>query len=198
MCCVCSKGKSHSPFPPPHMHNTYQVQAVVLGQTLTVIEQTDVYMHCADICADLTTTLPTSTALPSPSPSPSPPLEPPTCAPRVTLSQMCDSLNSVKNHTLSLATSGDCTISDNCLNLQCTFTFTYTGFNVPVSENMTLLPCTSPYSFGLVMSSSFLGGDLVNGVFSESGEVGFSVFGTAGTVAITAIQQEFGLTIAVS
>ena len=62
---------------------------------------------------------------------------------------------------------------------------------------MTLLPCTSPYSFGLVVSSSFLG-DLVNGVFSESGEVGFTVFGTAGTVAITAMQQEFGVTVAVS
>ena len=200
-CCKCVvyalKGRATLPSLVNTCTTPYQVQAVVLGQTLTVIEQTDVYMHCADICADVTTTLPTSTALPSPSPSPSPPLEPPTCAPRVTLSQMCDSLNSVKNQTLSLATSGDCTISDDCLNLQCTFTFTYLGFTVPVSENMTLLPCTSPYSFGLVMSYSFLG-DLVNGVFSESGEVGFTVFGTAGTVAITAMQQEFGLTIAVS
>ena len=48
------------------------------------------------------------------------------------------------------------------------------------------------------MSSSFLGGDLVNGVFSESTEVGFTAFGIHGTVAITAMQQEFGVTVAVS
>ena len=63
---------------------------------------------------------------------------------------------------------------------------------------MTLLPCTSPYSVGLVVSSTALGGDLVNGVFSESDEVGFTAFGIRGTVAITAMQQEFGMTVAVS
>jgi len=196
MCCVCTKEKSHSPFPPLHMHNTCQVQAVVLGQTLTVIEQTDVYMHCADICAE--PTLPASAALPSPSPSPSPPLEPPTCRPGVTLSQMCASLNRVKNHTLSLATSGDCTISNDCRNLQCAFTASFSGFPVPVRENMTLLPCTSPYSFGLVVSSTLLGGDLVNGVFSESSDIDFTALGFSGVVAITVVQQEFGVTMAVS
>ena len=48
------------------------------------------------------------------------------------------------------------------------------------------------------MSSSLLGGDLVNGVFSESSDIDFTVFGTAGTVAITVVQQKFGVTIAVS
>ena len=47
------------------------------------------------------------------------------------------------------------------------------------------------------MSSTFLG-DLVNGIFSESDEVGFTAFGLRGTVAITAMQQEFGMTVAVS
>ena len=61
---------------------------------------------------------------------------------------------------------------------------------------MTLLPFTSPYSFGLVVS--LLGGELVNGVFSESSNVSFTAFGFPGTVAITAMQQEFGVTIAVS
>ena len=134
----------------------------------------------------------------SPSPSPSPPLEPPTCVPRVTLSQMCASLNNLKTQTLSLATSGDCTISDDCLNLQCSFNAAFSGFAVPVRENMTLLPCTSPYSFGLVMSSTLLGGDLINGVFSESNNVSFTAFGTSGVVAITVVQQEFGVTMAVS
>ena len=63
---------------------------------------------------------------------------------------------------------------------------------------MTLLPCTSPYSFALVVSSTALGGDLAKGVFSESSEVGFTAFGIRGIVAITAMQQEFGVTIAVS
>ena len=134
----------------------------------------------------------------SPSPSPSPPLEPPTCAPRVSLSQMCASLNNFKNQTVSLATSGDCIISNNCLNVQCSFTATFSGFAVPVRDKMTLLPCTSPYSFGLVVSSSLLGGELVNGVFSESSNVSFTAFGTSGIVTITVVQQEFGVTIAVS
>ena len=95
--------------------------------------------------------------------------------------------------------SEDCTISDDCLNLQCAFTATSLGFTIPVRENMTLLPCTSPYSFGLVVSSSFLGGDLVNGVFSESGEVSFPTgLSRPGHVTITVVQQEFGVTTAVS
>ena len=63
---------------------------------------------------------------------------------------------------------------------------------------MTLLPCTSPYSFELVLFSSSLGGDLVNGVFSESSDIEFTAFGFPGTVSITVVQQEFGVTIAVS
>ena len=174
-----------------------QIVVNIPGTTLPILSPTDLYMHCADSCPSSRPTLPTSTALPSPSPSPSPPLEPPTCPPRVTLSQMCASLNNVKNQTLALASSGDCTISDDCLNLQCSFITTYLNNDVPVSENMTLLPCSNPYSFGLVLSSSLLG-ELVNGVFSESSNVSFTAFGTAGIVTITVTQQEFGVTIAVS
>ena len=63
---------------------------------------------------------------------------------------------------------------------------------------MTLLPFTSPYSFGLVVSSSLLGGELVNGVFSESSDIDLTAFGFPGTLAVTVEQQEFGVTIAVS
>jgi len=155
-------------------------------------------MHCADNYASSSPDLPTSTVLLSPSPSPSPSLEPPTCPPRVTLSQMCASLNSFRNRTLSLASSGDCTISEDCLDLQCAFNATYLGLAVPVRENMTLLPFTSPYSFGLVVSSSLLGGELVNGVFSESRDIDLTAFRFPGTLAVTVVQQEFGVTIAVS
>ena len=48
------------------------------------------------------------------------------------------------------------------------------------------------------MSSSLLGGDLVNGVFSESSDIDFTGLGFSGTVAITVVQQDFGVTIAVS
>ena len=42
-------------------------------------------------------------------------------------------------------------------------------------------------------------GDLVNGVFSESGEVSFPIgLSRPGPVTITVVQQEFGVTIAVS
>ena len=165
---------------------------VVFGQTLTLIDGADIHMHCVGVCA-----LPNSPSL-SPSPSPSPTSEPPTCLPRVTLSQMCDSLNNLKTQTLSLeGTTGDCTVSDDCLNLQCAFTVNYNGITVPLTQNMTLLPCTSPYSFGLVVSSSFLG-SLVNGVYSESGQVPFTVLGVSGNVVITVVQQEFGVTVSVS
>ena len=62
---------------------------------------------------------------------------------------------------------------------------------------MTLLPCTSLYSFKLVVSSTFLG-DLVNGVYSESGNVSFTALGVSGNVIITVVQQEFGVTVSVS
>ena len=51
------------------------------------------------------------------------------------------------------------------------------------------------------MSSTFLGGELVNGVFSESSNVDFQIAtlgGISGTVVITVVQQEFGVTITVS
>ena len=165
---------------------------VIFGQTLTLIDSADVHMHCVSVCA-----LPNSSSLP-PSPSPSPTSEPPSRPSKVTLSQMCDSLNNLKTQTLSLeGTTGDCTVSDDCLNLQCAFTVNYNGIGVPLTQNMTLLPCTSPYSFGLVVSSSFLG-SLVNGVYSESGQVPFTAFGVSGNVVITVIQQEFGVTVSVS
>ena len=63
---------------------------------------------------------------------------------------------------------------------------------------MTLLPCTSPYSFGLVVTSSVLEGELVNGVFSISSNVSFTALGFPGIVFITVVQQEFGVTITVS
>ena len=62
---------------------------------------------------------------------------------------------------------------------------------------MIILPCTSPYSFGLVVSSSLLG-NLVNGVYTESGQVSLTALGVSGNVVITVVQQEFGVTVSVS
>ena len=63
---------------------------------------------------------------------------------------------------------------------------------------MTLLPCTSPYSFGLVVSSTAFGGDLLNGVYSENSTASFTAFGVPGDVFLTVVQQEFGVTFSVS
>ena len=134
----------------------------------------------------------------SPSPSPSPPLEPPTCDPRVTLSQMCASLNSVKNQTLSTATTGDYAISDDCLNFQCAFNTTILNADVPINMTMTLLPCTSPYSIELQVVSPGGLGELVNGVYSESSRVPFTLSGFEGAVDITVVQQSYGVTVSVS
>ena len=48
------------------------------------------------------------------------------------------------------------------------------------------------------MSSTALGGNLVNRVFSKSSNVSFTAFGTSGIVFVTVVQQEFGVTVAVS
>ena len=62
---------------------------------------------------------------------------------------------------------------------------------------MALLPCTSPYSFGLVVSVS--GSEyLVSGVYSESGQLPFTTVGVSGNAVITVVQQEFGVTVSVS
>ena len=123
----------------------------------------------------------------------------PTRPPKVTLSQMCDSLNSLKTQTLSLeGTTGDCTISDNCLNLQCELTVIFSGIGVPLTQNMTLLPCTSPYSIKFVATSSFFLGDLINGVYSKAGNISLRDFNVSGNVRITVVQQEFGVTFSVS
>ena len=82
--------------------------------------------------------------------------------------------------------------------MQCEFMASYSGFIVPISQNMTLLPCTSPYSFGLVVSSTAFGGDLLNGVYSENSTASFTAFGFPADVFITVVQQEFGVTLAVS
>ena len=82
--------------------------------------------------------------------------------------------------------------------MQCELLASYAGFIVFISQNMTLLPCTSPYSFGLVVSSSAFGGDLLNGVYSENNTGSFTAFGIPGDVSITVVQQEFGVTFSVS
>ena len=82
--------------------------------------------------------------------------------------------------------------------MQCEFMASYSGFTVPISQNMTLLPCTSPYSFGLVVSSTAFGGDLLNGVYSENSTASFTAFGFSADVFITVVQREFGVTLSVS
>ena len=63
---------------------------------------------------------------------------------------------------------------------------------------MTLLPCASPYSFELQVFSVELGGELVNGVYSESTDVPFVLVGFDGRVSITVVQQSYGVTVSVS
>ena len=63
---------------------------------------------------------------------------------------------------------------------------------------MTLLPCTSPYSVELQVVSPGALGELVNGVYSETGRVPFYVYGFAGAVDITVVQQSSGVTVSVS
>ena len=82
--------------------------------------------------------------------------------------------------------------------MRCALNASYSGFTVPVSQNMTLLPCTSLYSFALVVSSAAFGGDLLNGVYSENSTASFTAFGIPGDVFITVVQQEFGVTFSVS
>ena len=63
---------------------------------------------------------------------------------------------------------------------------------------MTLLPCASPYSVDLQVVSPGVLGELVNGVYSETGRVPFTLSGFEGAVDITVVQQSYGVTVSVS
>ena len=107
---------------------------------------------------------------------------------------MCDPLNDVKTQTLSLeGTTVDCTISDNCLYLQCEVTTTY----IPDHYfwTITLQPCTS--SIKLVATSSLFE-DLINGVYSKNVNISLRDFGDSGNALITIVRQEFGVAVSVS
>ena len=64
--------------------------------------------------------------------------------------------------------------------------------------NMTLLPCTNPYSVELQVVSPGALGELVNGVYSKTGRAPFYVYGLEGAVDITVVQQSYGVTVSVS
>ena len=63
---------------------------------------------------------------------------------------------------------------------------------------MTLLPCTSLYSVELQVVSPGVLGELVDGVYSETGRIPFTVSGFEGVVDITVVQQSYEVTVSVS
>ena len=111
---------------------------------------------------------------------------------------MCSSLYRLRNQTLSSpGTAGSCSVSDDCTNLSCSLTVSYSGFQIPLSLRITLYPCSVPYKVHLAVSSPLLG-EVVNDDFTESRTITISVFGTSADVIVTLTQHCYGLTISVS
>ena len=180
--------------------------------SLDLISSTDIYMYCdtTDVTASPSTTptvpVPMTTGqLPSATHSVSIPMvtaTPPTATPTPELcppqkEEMCSSLETLKNKTVSSdGTSGSCHVSNDCVNMTCDLTVTYSGFNVPVSVVTTLLPCSTPYAVHLYVHSTL--GDLINGIFTESKTVPINILGSRVNVIVNITQHCYGITLAVS
>ena len=112
---------------------------------------------------------------------------------------MCSSLFGLRNRTLSPSgTSGSCSVSESCTTLSCALTVDYNGIDIPLSLETTLLPCSDPYGVHLLITSSLLGGKVVNDTFTQSRNFTISVFGSSADVIVDITQQCYGLTLSVS
>ena len=112
---------------------------------------------------------------------------------------MCSSLFGLRNQTLSPSgTSGSCIVSESCTTLSCALIVVYNGFNIPLSLKTTLLPCSDPYGVHLLITSSLLGGEVVNDTFTQSRNFTISVFGSTADVLVDITQKCYGLTLSVS
>ena len=112
--------------------------------------------------------------------------------------EMCSSLYILRNQTLSSpGIAGSCSVSDDCTNLSCSLTVSYSGFQVPLSLRTTLHPCSVPYKVHLAISSPILG-EVVDDDFTGSRTIAIRVFGTSADVIVTLTQQCYGVTISVS
>ena len=113
--------------------------------------------------------------------------------------EMCSRLFVLRNQTLSpSSTSGSCSVSESCTTLSCALIVVYTVFNIPLSLETTLLPCSDPYGVRLLITSALLGGEVVNDTFTQSRNFTISVFGSTADVIVDITQQCYGLTLSVS
>ena len=113
--------------------------------------------------------------------------------------EMCSSLFGLRNQTLSpSSTSGSCSVSESCTTLSCALSVVYSGINLPLSLETTLLPCSDPYGVHLLITSSLLGDEIVNDTFTQSRNLTISVFDSDAYVIVDITQKYHGLILSVS
>ena len=110
---------------------------------------------------------------------------------------MCESLNmsvqAVRDEGADPALSANCTVSEDCLTVQCFANILFASYIITTTYN----PCDTPYSFRLQVYQQNAE-PLVNEVISESKVVSFTVAKVKGTIAVTVAQECSGITYSVS
>ena len=111
---------------------------------------------------------------------------------------MCESLNkgvqAVHDGVTNSSVTANCTVSEDCLTVQCIVRILFLEFLVTTTYN----PCDTPYSFRLQVVYPQNVEPLVNEVISESKVVSFTFGGNTGRIAVTVAQECSGITYSVS
>ena len=115
---------------------------------------------------------------------------------------MCMSLRSLLSvFNTSDTVSGTCSISDDCLTVNCSLDLqTRAGFKIPLALSVTLLPCQSPFAIYVRAEITFLSQaiSLADGTYSENATIPVSIGFISGTVNMVIIQQDCGILLSVS
>ena len=158
-----------------------QVSGVIqLGSSITfsLIENGNIIMYCNTTHSPLA--LPSKTA---------------------SLEEMCASVTGLANALSAGDTvTGMCTISDDCLDVNCNVTITVAGGTLPVTLSIKLLPCRSPFAIyvkatTMVLTNVFT---IIDGIFCQPETVDVSLFGISGTLNINVTHIDCGIMLSVS
>ena len=154
----------------------------------SLIESASVVMYCDN------------TSMPN-TPPPSVPSVP-TIPSQKGLEEMCMSLRRlISVFNTSDTVSGKCSISDNCLTVNCSLDLqTRAGFKIPLALSVTLLPCQSPFAIYVKAEITFFGQtiSLADGTYSRNATIPVRIAFISGTVNMVIIQQDCGILLSVS
>ena len=146
--------------------------------TFSLIENANIIMYCNTTHSPL--------ALPSKTTS---------------LEEMCASVTGLTNALSTGDTvTGMCTISDDCLDVNCNVTVTVRSGTLPVTLSVKLLPCRSPFAIYVKATTTVFTKifTIIDGTFSQSETVDVSLFGISGILNINVTHIDCGIMLSVS